>query len=63
MSSSLKIRDYLRTMVEVAASDLHLRAGSRPVFRVNGKLMRIQNSPELTAEDTAAVANELLDEK
>ncbi len=63
MNPALKIRDYLRTMVEVSASDLHLRAGSRPVFRVNGKLMRIQNSPELNAEATAAIANELLDER
>ena len=57
-----KMRDYLRTMVEVEASDLHLRAGSRPIFRVGGKLRLGKNFPELTASDTSAAVLELIND-
>jgi twitching motility protein PilT len=34
------LNDLLRIMVEKKASDLHLRVGSQPLFRVHGSLMR-----------------------
>ncbi len=62
-SSGGRLRDFLRTMVEVEASDLHLRAGSRPIFRVNSRLRLGKNFPELTTGDTANIADELLSEE
>jgi len=63
MKISDKLINFLRTMVEVDASDLHVRAGSRPIFRVNGRLRAGKNFPVMTAEDTIAIANELFNEK
>lgn len=36
------IQNLLTMMLENRASDLHLRAGVQPVFRVNGELVRLQ---------------------
>jgi twitching motility protein PilT len=47
-------------MVEVDASDLHLRAGSRPVFRVNGKLRAAKNFEQINSDDTQKIADEML---
>jgi twitching motility protein PilT len=45
----MHIDDLLRKMVERKASDLHLKAGSPPVLRIDGKLTEIDTdrlSPE-----------------
>ncbi len=55
----MDIAPLLRHMVEMGASDLHLKAGLPPVVRVDGDLHRTQFAP-LTAEDTEAVGRELL---
>ena len=46
-------------MVEVGASDLHLRAGSAPFVRVDGQLEPCP-FPALTAHDTEMLATEML---
>src|SRR5438445_332089 len=50
--------ELLRYMVEVGASDLHLRAGSSPFVRVDGELEPCPY-PALSAPDTEALATEL----
>ena len=52
-------QDYLRYMVEVGGSDLHIRAGSAPFVRVDGELEPCP-FPALTSSDTEALAVELL---
>jgi twitching motility protein PilT len=52
-------QELLRYMVEVGASDLHLRAGSPPFVRVDGQLDPCP-FPALSAPDTEALATELL---
>ncbi len=42
----------LERMVALNASDLHLTVGSLPVVRVRGRLERLDDLPELTAEQT-----------
>jgi len=39
------LQSLLKTMVDQGASDLHLRAGVNPVFRVDGNLFRAQLDP------------------
>ena len=51
--------DLLRFMVEVGASDLHLRSGSPPFVRVDGQLEPCP-FPALSASDTETLATELL---
>src|SRR5437660_5281630 len=51
--------ELLRYMVEVGASDLHLRSGSSPFVRVDGQLEPCPY-PALSASDTDTLATELL---
>jgi twitching motility protein PilT len=49
-------------MMAKRATDLHLTAGSPPVFRIDGELSSIETMP-LTPQDTAGLVSDLLDEK
>ncbi|MEW6233634.1 MAG: type IV pilus twitching motility protein PilT [Chloroflexota bacterium] len=42
------IQDMLRRMIEVNASDLHLKVASRPVLRINGQLVVGEDMPVQT---------------
>jgi twitching motility protein PilT len=50
------INDLLKSAVEKGASDLHLKVGSYPVIRVDGRLMAMTEHPRLMQEDTIAMA-------
>jgi twitching motility protein PilT len=49
---TIKIDDLLRSASSCGASDLHIKAGSFPVMRVDGELRPIMNAPRLSQEDT-----------
>ena len=51
----MQIDDLLKLMVEKNASDLHIRVGSPPVFRIYGKLSAVKDWPPITAEDSVAI--------
>ena len=53
----------LRELVEKLGSDLHLKVGSRPLYRVHGVLAPEASSAELTAEDTESALHQLLDDE
>ncbi len=57
------IHELLREMVRRAASDLHLTAGRKPRFRVDGALIEANTSPRLRPDDTRSMAYELLTEE
>lgn len=46
----MEITKLFAMMRKFDASDLHVKAGQPPVFRVNGQLSRMQNTPPLTGE-------------
>jgi twitching motility protein PilT len=52
----VKIDDLLRVATACGASDLHLKAGSFPVMRVDGELKPITNAARLTQDDTLDMA-------
>ncbi len=54
------IDDALRHLIKVGGSDLHLKAGSPPIVRVNGELSPIEGAERLSPEDTAAVVDRIL---
>jgi twitching motility protein PilT len=59
VTEALSIEPYLRALVELLGSDLHCKVGSPPRVRLDGKLRRLE-APVLTADDTLAMADEVL---
>jgi twitching motility protein PilT len=51
-----RIDDLLRMAMSFGASDLHLRAGSHPVIRVNGELSPLSGATRLTQDETLEMA-------
>ena len=56
------IDDLLSEMMTRSASDLHIKAGSPPVIRVDGELF-LTDEPPLTPEDTKDVAASIMTDK
>ena len=56
------IDDLLSDMMARNASDLHIKAGSPPVIRVDGELLLL-DEPPLTPEDTKDVAASIMTDK
>jgi twitching motility protein PilT len=52
----MHINDLLKLASEQGSSDLHLKVGSYPIIRVNGKLHPMSNLKRLMQEDTIAMA-------
>ncbi|HTA12454.1 MAG TPA: type IV pilus twitching motility protein PilT [Solirubrobacteraceae bacterium] len=53
----------LRELVEKGGSDLHLKVGSGPLYRVNGELLADQGVAALAAEDTEGALKALLSDE
>ena len=53
---STRIDDLLRMAMSFGSSDLHLRAGSFPVIRVNGELRPLSGVARLSQEETLEMA-------
>ena len=51
-----RIDDLLRMAMSFGASDLHLRAGSTPVIRINGELRPLAGAPKLNQDETLEMA-------
>src|SRR5579885_188128 len=58
----MDLQQILYSMVEKKASDVHLKAGAPPLFRINGDLTP-QGETLLTPQELAEVASYLMDEK
>jgi twitching motility protein PilT len=54
--------ELLRAMVGAKASDLHVKAGAPPGFRIDGSIAPQAAYPTLTPAMTAAMAEQLMDE-
>jgi len=54
--------DLLKKLLSVDGSDLHLKVGSPPAYRIDGSL-HLSNLPKLTAEETERFADELVPER
>jgi twitching motility protein PilT len=51
----MQIDELLKLMVEKNASDLHLRVGSPPMFRIYGRLSPVKDWPPITVEDSKVI--------
>src|SRR5262249_58587573 len=57
------VAQALRELVEKEGSDLHLKVGSAPLFRVHGGLAVDQSAGPLTAQDTRGALTALLSDE
>jgi twitching motility protein PilT len=53
----------LRELVDKEGSDLHLKVGSAPLYRVHGELTLDSSAPQLSAEDTEGALKTLLSDE
>jgi twitching motility protein PilT len=58
--AGFQISQLLELMLQTGASDLHLKAGSAPGLRVDGRLQVALNAPQLQAEDIRRLALEII---
>jgi twitching motility protein PilT len=56
------VNDALRELVDRGGSDLHLKAGSGPLFRIDGQLIVDADARQLSAEDTEHALKTLLED-
>jgi twitching motility protein PilT len=56
----MDIKQLLQTAVASGASDLHLKVGSYPMMRINGKLVVASEEKRLDRGDTDAMAQDIL---
>jgi len=57
---SLNIQDLLREMVKCGASDLHVRAGLVPSFRIDGNIVAQKNFNKLSPDESAMLCRQLM---
>ena len=57
------IDGLLKMMADNGSSDLHLKVGSPPAVRLNGKLVVLRELPVLTPEATNALAMSMMDDR
>lgn len=58
-----EIDGLLKLMTEKGSSDLHVKAGSPPAIRLNGKLVVMREFQPLTADATQVLAAGMMDER
>ena len=58
-----KVNEFLRVATNYGASDIHLKAGLPPVFRINGNLATIKDLARVSGPDIRAIAHEMMNEK
>src|ERR1035438_1894037 len=58
----MDLQQLLYSMVDKKASDVHMKAGAPPLFRIDGDLIPQSDTP-LTPQELAEVATFLMDEK
>ena len=58
-----EIDSILKLMADRGSSDLHLKAGSPPAVRLNGRLVVLRDLPPLTPDATRTLAVGMMDER
>jgi twitching motility protein PilT len=61
-SLPVKLRALLEEMIKRGASDLHITAGERPKFRIDGDIVNASTDYVLTPKDTLAIGYSILTE-
>lgn len=59
---SRDIDALLKKAVNLKASDMHVKAGSPPIVRIDGALMMLQDEPKMSVEDMQGIASHVMKE-
>ena len=59
----MRILELFNLMVKHNSSDLHIKVGQPPVFRVAGQLARMQSAPPFTAKDCEELLTPIMGER
>lgn len=59
----LDIKNILSVAIKGKASDIHLKSGLPPIFRVNGNLIPLKDAPKLTPEIMSNIAFGMMNNK
>lgn len=54
------IVELLKLAIDNKASDIHLKAGKEPVFRINGELMKIEEFPRISPEEMVELTGSMM---
>jgi twitching motility protein PilT len=60
---TVQIQNLLHGMVKFDASDLHIKVGSPPCYRVHGSIQPVKNLSSLKPQDTLELAKQVLTEQ
>src|SRR5438477_4134180 len=63
LQPEIPIPELLDLVLERRASDLHLTAGSQPVIRLHGDLMRLEDYPKLTPQGLRSMIYAILPQR
>ena len=55
------IKEHLKYLVDKNGSDLHIKVGNKPMIRVDGELMFIENTESVLPNDMKEIADKMLD--
>ncbi len=55
----MEIHGLLRLAVQRSASDLHLKVPSKPVLRIHGELLPLEEYPQLTDDHTKQMLEDI----
>jgi twitching motility protein PilT len=56
----VELNDILKIALKANASDIHLKVGLVPTFRIDGELVPLNNAPRLTPEELAKMATNIM---
>lgn len=56
----MELNDILKIAVKAAASDIHMKAGLNPTFRIDGALVPLNNAPRMSPEEITKIANDIM---
>ncbi len=57
---SVDLNEILKVALKGGASDIHLKAGLPPMFRLDGALVPLKNGERLNAEDVQSMSSEIM---
>ncbi len=58
----MEINDILKIAIQGGASDIHLKAGMPPIFRIDGTLLPLKDAPRLPPEEVSRLAFSIMND-
>ena len=59
----MKLNDILSVALKARASDIHLKAGLPPIFRIDGALRPLPKAPRIGPDLTEKIAHDIMSER